>query len=271
VEWFLKGFGDRIREEAVNISIQYIEESGSSGPWKAYAVRWLKFIAEPIKVNRTELAPPLLSSSGGLKAYYALSMIGVEALFVGLFTGALAINERKRSGVLTVILSSPMKDWELLVADTISAIALVGASAATVVAVSLITGAKYMVSPEIVLLAVILYLIGALFAIGLGLLIAPLAKTPEGASALVNAIAFPAMFIGGIAIPTFILPKYLRAFAENWPLGRSIGAARHLLLQLMSPLEAFEYALPAIISTLAIYLIGALVYRRLLWRSLEYH
>ncbi len=157
-------------------------------------------------------------------------MVGVEALFIGFFSGAMVINERKRTGTLQVILSSPMRDWDLLASDTLAALAMVGLSAAAVVSVSLATGAKYTVDASSIAVSALILVAGTLFTIGLGLLIAPLAKTPEGASALVNTIAFSVMFAGGIAIPVFILPESLQVFAEYWPLCRAVVSVRRLLL-----------------------------------------
>jgi ABC-2 type transport system permease protein len=222
-------------------------------------------------VNETRIVPPLLATPGGVRAHYALSMIGVEALFIGLFTGAQAVNERKRTGTLAVILSSPMSSWELMAADTLSALTAVGVSALALAAFSLATGAEYRVSTPSLALAVGLLVVGTLFTIGLGLLLAPLAKTPEGANVVVNAIAFPTMFVGGIVIPPFTLPAPLRAFAENWPLGASLEAARHVLLGEATAGEALASITPAVAATIAVYAAGLLVYRKLLAKTIEYY
>ncbi len=270
----LSEFSNAVRSRAINISItyitQYLNVSGLEDEWVNYAIKWLRFIEQPLHIEFEVVEPSLLATTGGIRAYYALSMIGIEALFVGLFTGALSINERKRSGALAIILASPMKSWELMLTDTFGALAAVGVSAVSVIVVSLLTGAEYVVSLSRILAAATLLVAATLFAIGLGLLIAPLAKTPEGASALVNAIAFPAMFIGGLAIPPYILPEPLQVFAYNWPLGRILASVRKLLVTEADVADVMAYTWPALLVTGIIYVVGFVVYRRLLTRSLEY-
>ncbi|MEB3816680.1 MAG: ABC transporter permease [Desulfurococcales archaeon] len=275
---FIESFSNEFRRRVINVSISYIvtyfnstQLGGAYPNWTYYAIRWLRFISDPIRVNASVYTPPLLATKGGLRAYYALSMIGVEALFVGLFTGALSVNEKRRDGTLTVLLASPMRDWELFTSETLAALASVGVSAAAVAAMSIATGAKYVVNTESLLLAVAFLLLGTLFTIGLGVILAALAKTPEGASALVNAIAFPVMFIGGIVIPYYVLPGYLKAFARYWPLSRFVIASRSVLLGLMSSSDAASFSIPAIIATIATYLVGVAIFKKLLARALEYH
>ncbi len=262
VDGFLSAFEDMIRSNMTEYAFKFAP-AASAG--------WLELMADPLDVVVESETPPLLATPGGIRAYYAVSMVGIEALFIGLFSGAMAINERKRTGTLQVILSSPMRDWELLASDTLAALALVGLSAAAVVSVSLATGAKYAVDASVIAFSALILAFGTLFTIGLGLLIAPLAKTPEGASALVNAIAFPVMFAGGIAIPVFILPEPLQVFANYWPLSRAIISVRRLLLNEFTVNEALAYSAPAAVAAVIIYVIGLFVYKKLLARIIEYH
>ena len=272
LQGFLEAYADRLRREAIQASLSAINSiPGLPENVTSYAARWLRFIEEPVRVEEESVTPQMLATPEGLRAYYAVSMIGVEALFIGLFTGANAVNERKRTGTLAVILSSPMKSWELMAADTLAALAAVAISSAAVTAYSLATGARYEASPENLALAVLLITTGTLFTIGLGLLLAPLAKTPEGANVIVNAIAFPVMFIGGIVIPQFILPDPLRAFAEHWPLSVALETARRTLIGELAPAEALTRITPTIAATIAVYTAGLLSYKKLLAKTIEYH
>jgi len=278
LDGFLHAFTDSIRSRAVNMSIHYLTlaspnatAAGGWANWSQYAVRWLRFIDRPLHVEAREITPPLLATPRGVRAYMAVSMMGVEALFIGLFAGTQALAERKRSGALDVILASPMRGWELVAADTLSALALVGVSSLAVALYSLPAGARYAVEPGRLALAVALLALGTLFTIGVGLLAAPLARTPEGATVIANAIAFPAMFVGGIVMPPTVLPGPLRAFAENWPLGRALEAARQALVGQATPSEALAAAAPAVAGVVVVYALGVIVYRRLLASAVEYH
>ena len=266
---FLRTFSDSIRTRAIDLSLGYITSLNISNTTRSMITKWMKFIEEPIHINVSIKKPPLIASSHGLKAYYAISMIGLEALFIGLFSGVEAVNERKRTGTLGVILSSPMKGWEMLVSDTVSVLVAVGVSAISVILFSILTGARYVAPPTTFVVVTILLTFGTLSMVGLGLLLAPLAKTPEGATVIANAIAFPLMFIGGVAIPPFMLPKYLRTFANNWPLGKAINAVRASLLYDMPPLKALNIGLESMIASAIIYILGAFIYERLLARVVE--
>ncbi len=228
-----------------------------------------QLILNPLNITTKSFTPPLLATSGGMRAYQAINMIGLEALFIGLYSGALSINERKRSGTLKIILSSPMNGWELLLADTLGALTLTFFSASAVLIASLALGARYEISIWRALSFLLLSLIALFFTISLGMLIAPLARTPEGAEALVNAIAFPAMFIGGVLIPPSSLPGFLGKFAEKWPLGQALEGARSVLLYGTSPLKAVESSFLAIFLTVVLYLVGGYIYVRLLARASE--
>jgi ABC-2 type transport system permease protein len=226
-------------------------------------------IARPISLDVVNVTPPLLATKAGERAYHAINMVGLESLFIGLYTGALTLNERKRSGTLKVILSSPMSGWELLVADMLGAATVAAVSAISVIGVSLVVGAKYMVSPSSLGVSILLGSASLLFTIGLGLLIAPLAKTPEGAGALVNAIGFPVMFAGGVIIPPSVLPGCLSNFASTWPLGKMLELLRSVLIYGRDPSAALKAAIPSLAITALLYLAGGLAYQRLLQRSLE--
>ncbi len=267
VESFLSRFADEVRHRMVEEALRYLPEGEE---WTPYAVKWMQAMAEPFQVRVEERVPPLLATPEGLRAYYALSMVGVEALFVGLFAGVLSLNERRAEGTLPVILSSPMKPWELLAADTLSALAAVGVSAAAITAASLAIGADYAVTPAKAAAAALLLAAGTLFTVGLGLLLAPIPKTPSGAGALVNAIAFPVMFAGGIIIPPYALPEWLRGFSRAWPLSITLEETRRLLVYDAPIASVLANAAPALAATLIVYALGALVYARLLARAVEY-
>lgn len=269
LESFVSSFGDNVRRMIVENSTKYIMNY-TNKTIAQQAVRWLRFIAEPVRVKANVTVPPLLATAGGVRAFYALGMIGVEALFIGLSVGVSSIVERKSEGSLRMILASPMSGADLLAADTLSALLGFGISGVTIFLVSLAMGARYDLSPGILAVTVALLLLGALSMIGLGLLLAPLARSSEAVTVIVNSIAFPAMFIGGIMIPKDFLPGWAASFAEVFPHSRLLEASRLVLIYGYTPAQAIRYAVPAIIATIVIYVVGALVVMRLLEKSQEY-
>jgi len=177
--------------------------------------------------------------------------------------------EAKRSGLLRVVLSSPARPWELLASLTLSSLAAVAASAAVVAAVSLAAGAEYRIGRVELLAVAGMYVLASLAAIGLGLLLSALARSPEAATVLVNAVAFPVMFLGGLVVPLENLPGWARLLARAYPLTALVDASRRLALGQATLGEAARVAGAAAAATALLYLLGGLVFHRLLARAAE--
>ncbi|MCE4628355.1 MAG: ABC transporter permease, partial [Desulfurococcales archaeon] len=231
--------------------------------------RFFAFIEEPVRVEEIRMSPPLLGTVGGVRAYYAISMIGVEILFIGLSMGVFAIIDRKRDRTLSVILSSPIRSWELFLADTLTALAAIGISSLAILLFSLLLGAEYHITPTTAAAVAGLLALSAVFTIGLGLLLAVAARSQESAMVIVNGVAFPVMFIGGIIIPPFVLPESLQRFASAYPLSRLVEAVRQLLVYEKTPGWALSYSLPAVAATIVVYALGFKIYNYLLAKTVE--
>ena len=268
IEGFIGLFSRNLSAWYVNRSLEYIREYVPEN-MTGLVVQFYEFIVNPVGVEEKVYTPPLLATPGGIRAYYGLSIIGIEILFMGLSMGVFAIIDMKREGTLRVVLASPMRPWEMLASQTLAALFYATVSSVAVLGFSMLLGAEYRVDAATATVVALLLLASALFTIGFGLLLAPLARSQEAATALVNIVAFPVMFIGGLTVPTFLLPKSLQAFAHAYPLTRMIDAARTMITYERSPGWALDYSLPALAATLLVYLLGALVYHKLLARAAE--
>jgi ABC-2 type transport system permease protein len=264
----IEGFSDKVRDRFINISLQYIPQYVPPDMQETVQ-RYYRFIEEPVNVTVEEHTPTLLQTPGGVKAYYAIGMIGVEILFIGLSMGVTAVIDMKREGTLKVVVSSPMRSWELFLSLTAAALLSVAISAVAIILYSLPLGAEYRINLTAMLVLTLILAIAALFSIGFGLLLAPLARTQEAAMAIVNSVAFPIMFIGGIVVPPFILPKPLQQFAAQYPLSRLIEATRQMLIYEKSASWALSYSLLAVIGTLVLFVIGFAIFSKLLARAVE--
>ncbi len=147
LEAFMSNYNDMVRWEAVENATRYIENMGNTTTAEL-AARWLRFIASPVRVKTNMSVPPLLATSGGIRAFYAIGMIGVESLFIGLSVGVSRIVERREDGSLRLLLSSPITSTELLVADTLSGLTAFAISALAVALTSVAVGAQYNAGPE---------------------------------------------------------------------------------------------------------------------------
>ncbi len=268
IEGFLSSFSDRLRSRAINESLNYALSMVPPDE-ASFIVEWFRYIENPVNASFEGYAPEMLATKGGIRAFYAIGMIGVEVLFIGLSIGATMIIEARKEGTLSIILSSPMSNWEMLASETVASLLAVALSSISILAVSLPLGAKYNMPPSVAATAAVLIAVGAVFTIGLGLILSLLAKSEETAMAIVNGIAFPVMFTGGIVIPDFVLPSYLKAFANVYPLSRVLKAVRQMLIYNHTPLQAVSYAAPAIAATVIVYALGALVFNRLVSKAVE--
>ncbi len=229
-----------------------------------------EILLEPISVEGVPVSPEILATKGGVRTFYVIGMIGVQILFSGLYTGAGIIVERKRDGTLKLLLSSPMRGYTIFAADTVTSMVALLISATAIVVVGRLAGADYSLIEWRDALAMSgLFAVGLLGSLGLGLVIAPLARSPEAVNMLVNSIAFPLMFLGGIIIPAFILPEWAQDIPKALPLYWCLEGVRRIVLYNYGIGEALGVALPGIIASLALYIAGAIVYRRLLEKSVE--
>ncbi len=263
VEGVVSGFEDRIREGIVT----FVEESNVVPD---QMIGWVRFLADPVKTVSEGVEPKVVMNRGGLVLYWVISMIGVEVLFIGLYTGVMSIISKKQEGLLKVILSSPMSSTAMLLSDTLGNFLAVGVSIASIVLGGLILGADYtLLTPDRMAVIIAFSLIGSLFMTGLGLILSMLPKTIEGANALANMIAFPLMFLGGIVIPDIILPTYLRDFANIYPVSRLVKSMRDMIIYDIPTTNLLWDAVYGLSTAIIIYIIGFTVYRRLMQRAVE--
>jgi len=264
---FLKSFSGHLKERFVQKVKIYMESLPSEE--SNIIIKWLEFIKSPIKFEVNAITPPLLATPGGLRAFFAIGIIGIETLFIGLSVGVSSIIDMKRDGTLRVLLASPMRRWEVLLSFTLAALIYVGISASTIFLFSEATGATYNMSLSDALITAFLLFVGALSSIALGLLLAPLARSNEAAMAIVNGVAFPVMFLGGFFIPRSSIPEYLRFFADYYPLSTIIESIRRMLIYDVPLSEVLQRAMPAIVTTVALYAIGVVVFNKLISRAVE--
>ena len=261
IEGIVGSFGSLLIERWLNTARSYIH-----GEYFEYVA----FLTKPITISYSTVEAVPLMTRGGIRMYYVLSTIGVMVLYSGLFTGLESILKVRGAGVIGVILSSPIESHKLFIANMLSGLVSIAITSASIMAVGLALGADVgLVSPAGWALIAFLLLVGAVGVMGLGYLIAPFVKSNEAATAIANAIAFPTMFLGGIAIPKFIIPPEVRVFSEIYPLSRIIEAARSIAVYGWDLHQAIEYSLPAIVVSIAVIIIGWTLYRRTLEHAVE--
>jgi len=229
-------------------------------------------LAEPIKVEVELVEMETAINEAQARAWIAVSMTVVEALFIGLLIGATSFHEERRLGMLPVLLSSPLSSWSLLAARLLTALLYTSIASAVSIAAGALAGAEYTTSPAAIAVAAAMTALATLFSTSIGLAISGLARRQEAAEAMANAVAFPLMLIGGIWVPKWMLPPLLQKLAELLPISRMADAARATVVYGQGPGEALaEHTPPSVLAATAVFLaVGVLAYRRLLEKSIEY-
>jgi len=218
-----------------------------------------------------ERVPPgPLADPARALAFYAVSIIGVSALYSGLYGGFASLVEMRLNGMLRVMAGSPGGPLTLLGYLLGFNLAAVTLTAAAIIAVALLLGADYTgFNPQGALAAAILLVAGltAVFAASmpLGLLI----KRSELAAALAGIGGFALIFATGLAIPRDFLPEPLRSLAGLSPLTVAVEKGSAALLGYTSALEALLEAWPLWASLPLAAALGAAAYKKLISYAVE--
>jgi len=207
----LREFSCNMSDQAFSYVIKYVPEQ---------YVGYLEYMIKPIDVKEEVISPQMFAKSSGIKTYFVISIIGIMALYNEIFSGISNVVDRRREGALQVLLSSPIKSSTIFMADTLNVLLLMTFSASVIILAGYIMGADYsLISWKQILVAMFLIVVLAL-----------LAKTSQGAVALGNIVAFPMMFITGLTVPKFMLPQWMQAIGDAFPLSRVVEAVRKMIV-----------------------------------------
>lgn len=138
------------------------------------------------------------------------------AIMTSALSNALNMNaELRQKGILRKLATTPITRTDWLLSSILYQLLLSVASTAAILFVSyFVFNVRLHVGvwlPLIVLVEVIAF-------VGIGMLLTPLAKEAESASAVSNAVLFPMMFLSGTFFPVEMMPGFLRTFARFLPL-----------------------------------------------------
>lgn len=149
--------------------------------------------------------------------WMALSVIFMNFMFGGILGGSNTITSEIKRGFLQRLLSTRLKPSEYFSGLTISWIIILTVTTFPIYILGFpVFGGTLAVRPFSIetLYIVILILLTELLTFSLGIIIGMLAKSPEGASLIANLIIWATMIGGGFWIPKFMLPDFLKAFAD---------------------------------------------------------
>lgn len=258
----LNGVEDSIREQMGQAASSFVPPQ---------ARKMFDLIINPIEVSIEGIQPEIYGTPGGVKLFYVVSMIGAEVIFTGLISGIISLQDKKRFGTLKILVSSPARGITFLISETLAIYVGIFLSMLAILGAGYVLGADYSVMTlDKFITITALTIVSITFMTGLGLILSLIPKTYEGAMALANMLSFPLLFVGGIVIPEFLLPDYLKAFADVFPLSRLVNTMRKILIFNIPYNFILGDILYGLASAIIVYLIGAFVYRRLLTKMIEY-
>lgn len=193
-------------------------------------------VAQTLEVfNRSivRTAPPLALATNTITSQ-ALSeidflmpgILAMSLMQLGLFATATPLVSLREEGVLRRLGATPLPRWQLIAGQLFMRLTIGITQAALIIGISV---AMFHVRIQGNYLALAgLVVLGALTFIGLGYLIAAVARTVESASGISSAINFPMMFLSGVFFPVALLPAFLAPVVKALPLTYLADAFRQI-------------------------------------------
>ena len=191
--------------------------------------------------------------------YMVPGTLGLVLLWSGLNHASMTIATERTKGTFQRMVIAPVSPMVVLLGKLISAMALVYMSAFIMLlsGVLLFQVNLYWNIP-VILLAIFL---GALSAIGIGLIISSLAKNEEAANSISVIISVPLQFFIGAFFPLSIMPEAAQAFGEALPFTKLVNAMQDVMTRNLP----FDAVIPEILylvaSGLILFTLGTIAYR----------
>jgi len=187
------------------------------------------------------------------------STLGLVLLWGGLNHASVSIATERTKGTFQRMIIAPVSPVTVLVGKFISSLAIVYLSGVVMLAsgVLLFQVNLYWNIPAIILSV----FLGALSAIGLGLIISSLAKNEEAANAITILISVPLQFFIGAFFPLSMMPKPAQIFGNVLPFTKLVTAMQDIMTKNLP----FEAVMPEIIymtiSGLILFALGVIAYQ----------
>lgn len=223
------------------------------GEFQEYA----KVLADPIIVSSEE------ADVSGRKLrwidYLVPGTLGLVLLWSGLNHASKTIAGERTKGTFQRMVIAPVSPATVLAGKFLSCLAIVYLSSVIMLVsgVLLFQVNLYWNIPAIVLSV----FLGALSAIGIGLIISSLAKNVEAANAITVLITVPLQFFIGAFFPLSMMPEPAQIFGEALPFTKLVNAMQGIMTKNL-PLEAvMPEILYLTISGLILFVLGIIAYR----------
>jgi ABC-2 type transport system permease protein len=180
------------------------------------------------------------------------------AIMTSSLTGALNTNaELRQKGILRKLATTPITRTDWLLSNILYQVLLAVVSTASILLVSYaVFDVRLPINawlPVYIVLEVFVF-------VGIGMMLTPIAREAESASAAANAFMFPMMFLSGTFFPVEMMPSFLQKFAHVLPLYYVNEGLRASMIFVDSAAAARCAAITGAVAA-AVFAAGALVTR----------
>jgi len=218
---------------------------------------YLTVLADPIEVLTSE------ANVAGRQLrwidYMVPGILGLVLLWSGLNHASMTIATERTRGTFQRMAIAPVSPTTVLMGKFVSNLALVYLSAAILLASGvLIFQVNLYWNIPVIVLAIFL---GALSAIGIGLVISSLAKNEEAASSIAVLISVPFQFFIGAFFPLTLMPEPAQIFGESLPFTKLVNAMQSIMTKNLSLEAVMPEIIYLAISGFILFALGIIAYR----------
>jgi ABC-type multidrug transport system permease subunit len=186
-------------------------------------------------------------------------VLGMNMMFSALFGIGFVIVRYRKNGVLKRLRGTPLTATEFLMAQIVSRLILI-----LFVSVTVYIGCNLILNFSMYgsyLNLLLVFTIGSLAMIALGLLVASRLKSDELAAGLTNAISIPMMLLSGVWFSLEGSPEWIRFIANLLPLTHVVDASRAIMLDGAGIFDVSHHILTLLLMMLVFLFLGVKMFR----------
>ncbi|HDQ05476.1 MAG TPA: ABC transporter permease [Candidatus Bathyarchaeota archaeon] len=239
----------------------------TSGFVKHYQQEAIKQAPSNLQAYIEVLADPIIVTAGEEKGiqeipwinYMVPGTLGLVLIWSGLNHASMTIATERTKGTFQRMVIAPVSPMVVLLGKLISAMTIVYMSAFIMLlsGVLLFQVQLYWNIP-VIILAIFL---GALSAIGIGLIISSITKNEEAANSIAVIISVPLQFFIGAFFPLSIMPEAAQVFGNALPFTKLVDAMQDIMTRNLPFDAVIPEMLYLAVSGLILFTIGTIAYR----------
>jgi ABC-2 type transport system permease protein len=213
------------------------------------------------------LADPIIVTAGEVKGteelpwinYMVPGTLGLVLIWSGLNHASMTIAGERTKGTFQRMVIAPVSPMVVLLGKLISAMTIVYMSAFIMLlsGVLLFQVSLYWNIP-VIILAIFL---GALSAIGIGLIISSITKNEEAANSIAVIISVPLQFFIGAFFPLSIMPEAAQVFGNSLPFTKLVNAMQDIMTRNLPFDAVISEMVYLTASGLILFALGTIAYR----------